>query len=233
MSLVILVSVATSRAQSAEEIIGKYVEAIGGQDLLAKITSLYMETTMDVMGMEGVSKTTILNGKGMLQETEMMNTLSTTCYTSKGGWTVNPMAGITTPESMPESQYESGKSQIYIGGPFIKGSSEGYQFELVGRETIGGKSAYRIRMTQPGGMTSSYLFDPDTYYLIQSNMEIESQGQSMALEITYSDYRKTELGYVMPFVTDINVDNQISLSSVVDRVEFNKPVDMKIFSMPE
>ncbi len=233
LSLVSLFFMASTFAQSADDVIGNYVKAIGGQKLLSKITSLYMESTMDVQGMEGMTRTTILNGKGMLQETDIMGSVSSTCYTDKGGWSINPMAGISSPEPMPESQYESGKFQIFIGGPFVKGASEGYQFEMTGRESVGGKSAYVIKMTLPDGTASTYLFDPDTYYMIRSTMEIDAQGQVMELEVNYSDYRKTEAGHMMPFSVDINVNDQFTLNTVVQKVEMNKDVDPAIFAMPE
>jgi len=57
----------SSSAQTADEIIGKYIQAVGGKDKLTKITSLYTESTVDIMGMLGTIKSTTLNGKGMRQ----------------------------------------------------------------------------------------------------------------------------------------------------------------------
>jgi hypothetical protein len=69
----------TVSAQTADEIISKYVEAVGGKDLLTKITSVYTESTMDIMGMQGNVKTTTLNGKGMRQDMDISGTTITTC----------------------------------------------------------------------------------------------------------------------------------------------------------
>jgi hypothetical protein len=70
-------------AQTADEIISKYVQAIGGKDQLAKFTSVYTESTMEIMGMQGILKSTTLNGKGMKTEMDIMGNIITTCYTDK------------------------------------------------------------------------------------------------------------------------------------------------------
>jgi hypothetical protein len=80
-------------AQTADEVIAKYVKAMGGKEQLARITSVYTESKADIMGMESVQKTTILNGKGYKTEIEIMGSVITTCITETGGWSINPMQG--------------------------------------------------------------------------------------------------------------------------------------------
>ncbi len=107
LALIALFCAVAVSAQTADEIIGKYVQAIGGKDTLNKITSIYTESIMDVMGTQAAVKTTTLNGKGMKQEIDIMGSLMTTCYSDKGGWSINPMTGATLPEDMPEAQYKT------------------------------------------------------------------------------------------------------------------------------
>ena len=59
-------------AQTAEGIIEKYLQVIGGKEQISKIKSLYVESAMEVMGMESTVKVTILNGKGYKSEMEIM-----------------------------------------------------------------------------------------------------------------------------------------------------------------
>ena len=46
-----------SQAQTADEIINKYIEAIGGKDKLAQLKTKTIESTTQVMGNEGPSST--------------------------------------------------------------------------------------------------------------------------------------------------------------------------------
>ena len=230
--ITLICSVAVS-AQTADEIISKYVQAIGGKDLLTKITSVYTESTIDVMGTQGPVKSTTLNGKGMKQEIDVMGSLMVTCYTDKGGWSINPMTGATAPEDMPEAQYNSGKDQITVGAPFIDYAEKGYKAELAGNEAVGAVNAYKLNLIATDGTSSVYYFDPNTSYLIKSIQMIEMQGQMIDNQITYSDYRQTE-GYAVPYKMEMNIaGGQFQMAMTVNKVELNKPVDEAIFSIPQ
>jgi hypothetical protein len=223
----------TISAQTADEIINKYVQAIGGKDLLSKITSVYTESSMDVMGMQAAVKSTTLNGKGMKQEIDVQGSLMITCLTDKGGWSINPMAGGTTPEDMPAGQYNSGKEQIVVGGPFVNFAEKGYKVELMGTEAVGAVNAFKIKMTSPDSISAVYFFDPNTFYLIKSLQETEMQGQKMDNEITYSDYKQAD-GYSMPYKMDMVIaGGQFTMTMAVTKVELNKPVDETIFAKPQ
>lgn len=220
-------------AQTADEIISKYIQAIGGKDLLTKITSVYTESSLDVMGMEGNVKTTTLNGKGMRQDMDISGSVITTCYNDKGGWSVNPMTGGTSPEAMPESQYNSGKDQIVVGAPFINYAEKGYKAELVGNEAVGTVNAYKIKLTTPDSTSTFYFFDPGTSYMVKTIQQMDMQGQMTDNEITYSDYRQVE-GYAAPYKMDMNIaGGQFQMAMTVSKVELNKPVDETIFTKPQ
>jgi hypothetical protein len=223
---------ASASAQTADEIVGKYIQAIGGKDVLNKITSVYTETTMEVMGMSITGKTTVLNGKGMKQEMDVMGSTMTTCLTDKGGWSINPMTGGTDPVDMPDEQYNSSKSQINVGGPFLNFAEKGSKVELLGTEAVGAVNAYKIKMTDAGNKTSTYFFDPTTFYLVKSIQQADNQGQMVENTILFSDYKTTN-GYAMPYKLDMDMGGQMTMTMTINKVELNKPVDEAIFSKPK
>ena len=102
--LVLVLIGALLSAQTADEVIAKYLDAIGGKKTLNKIKSTYVEMTMDLMGMQGTSKTTTLSGVGVKQEVDIMGSTIVNCITNEGGWTINPMMGGTTPQEMTADQ---------------------------------------------------------------------------------------------------------------------------------
>ncbi len=223
----------TISAQTADEIINKYVQAIGGKDLLSKVTSVYTEGSIDAMGTQITFKTTTLNGKGMKQEMDVMGSPMITCFTDKGGWSINPMTGGTAPEDMPANQYNSGKEQIVVGAPFVNFSEKGYKTELLGTEAVGDVNAFKIKLTSPDSISATYYFDPNTSYLIKSISESEMQGQMIDNVITYSDYKPAE-GYTLPYKMEMVIaGGQFSMTMAVTKVELNKPVDEAIFAKPQ
>lgn len=232
LSIVALFCAAFISAQTADEIIAKYIQAVGGKEKLSAITSLYTEGKMEVMGMEGIMKSTTLNGKGSKQEMEIMGAVITTCYTDKDGWSINPMAGSTSAETMPEAQYNSGKEQIFIGAPFVFYTEKGYKAELLGNEDVAGSNAYKIKLTSPENVSAVYFFDAETALLTKTIQQAEMQGQMMENEIIYSDYRDTD-GTLQPFKMEMSVaGGQFTMTSTITKVELNKPVDEAFFAKP-
>ena len=59
-------------AQTADEIIDKYVQALGGKDKLTSIQSIVMQGKVSAQGMEIPVSTTILNNKGSKVEFSVM-----------------------------------------------------------------------------------------------------------------------------------------------------------------
>ncbi len=233
LTFIALFCAVTVTAQTADEIIGKYIQALGGKDLLNKITSVYTESTMDIMGTQGTLKSTQLNGKGIKQEMDIMGSIITTCFTDKGGWSINPMTGATSPEVMPETQYNSGKDQLGVGAPFINYAEKGIKVELMGTEPVGGVNAFKIKMTNPENISALYYFDPNTFYLIRQVQQTEMQGETIDNVMTLSDYRTTE-GYLMPYKVEmVMAGGQFSMTMAVTKVELNKPVDEAFFAMPK
>jgi len=233
LAFIALFCVFTVSAQTADEIISKYVQAIGGKDVLSKITSIYTESIMDVMGMEAAVKSTTLNGKGMKQEIDIMGSLMVTCYSDKGGWSINPFTGMGSSEDMPEAQYNANKDQIGIGAPFLDYAEKGYKAELLGTEAVAGVDAYKINLTAPDSTSSVYFFDPNTFYILKSVQESDMQGQMVENIIIFSDYRQTE-GYSMPYKMDMDMaGGQFMMTMKVDTVVLNVPVNDSIFVKPQ
>ena len=219
-------------AQSSEEIISKYVQAIGGKKNLRKIQSLYTESEADIMGNPSFQKVTVLNGKGYKMEMEIMGAVITSCITEDGGWSINPMTGGSTAEDMTEDQYDETRSQIFVGGPFTVFGDLGYKAEALGNETVGNVNAAKVQLTTAGGTSSLHFFDPGTGYLIQSIQESDMQGQMVETVISFSDYKEVD-GIKLPHTVSLDVGGgMFEMISNVTKVEVNKTVDPAIFIKP-
>src|SRR4051794_22441895 len=105
-----------SNAQTAADIINKYIDAIGGKDKLENMKSIVMTGSMNVMGNEAPLTISVLNGKGYKSEVDFNGQKIVQAFTDKGGWSINPMAGNAAPQPIPDDQFQAGKDQIYIAG---------------------------------------------------------------------------------------------------------------------
>jgi hypothetical protein len=59
------------------------------------------------------------------------------------------------------------------------------------------------------------------------------QDQDVTITTRLSDYRKTELGYVVPYAIDVDLGGQFQLTIAVKKVELNKTIDPAVFTMPK
>lgn len=217
-------------SQTANDIISKYIQVIGGKDRLSKITSIYTESTIEAMGAQGIIKSTTLNGKGMRTNIEIAGYNIISCYTDKEGWSINTMIGESSAKIMPPAQYNLGKDQIIIGSPFINYAEKGYKVELLGTDTV--VNAYKIKFTSPDSILSVYFFDTRTFYLVQAVSQSVAVGQIVESIANYSDFRQTD-GYTIPYKTELYVGGQYANEMKVTKIELNKPVDELIFKKPE
>lgn len=232
LTLVAFLGAVPATAQTADEVISKYVEAIGGKDQLTQISSLYMEGVLDVMGNQGSIKLTTLSGKAYKQEIDVMGTVIVYCVNDSSGWSINPMAGTGSPEDMSPEQYKASREQIYIGGPFVDFAGKGYSAELIGQETVGDINTNKIKVTSPDSLETYYFFDPETNYLVKSSQQSEMMGQLMDITTNFSDYQKTEAGYALPYKIETDYGGQFFLVTTVNKVEVNQPVDPAFFAKP-
>ena len=232
LSIITLFALQMVSAQTADEIVGKYIDAIGGKDQISKVTSMFIEGSLDVMGGTGTIKHTILIGKGAKDEIDVQGTSVTMCVTDSAGWSINPMTGNYNAEYMPPEQYKASKDGIYLGGPFVDFANRGYKLELAGQQTIGTMNANKIIVTSPDSVSTQYFFDPETGYLVQVVQTSNMGGQAMDITVGFSDYKKTDAGIAVPYKIETNYGGQFFLTETVTKVDINQPVDPAIFVKP-
>ena len=83
----------TAKSQTADEIINKYIDAIGGKENWKKINSLKMEGQVEVQGLEIPFTMQAINGKGVRTDGEFQGNSFIDITTPTKGWSQNPMAG--------------------------------------------------------------------------------------------------------------------------------------------
>ncbi len=217
-------------AQSADSIINRYIDSIGGKDRLAQISSVHIQASASMMGTDAPVETTMLNGKGYRSEVQFNGQTIVRVYTDKGGWTINPFEGGGDPQAMPEDEYKAGKGDLYVGGALYN-----YAVNHAGKADLEGTdgNAYKIVYTSPDSATTTFYIDTASYLLTKMVGTGQMQGQQVDVTSTLSDYKKVDGGILMPFTLNVDFGGNFSMTSTVKSVDVNKPVDEGIFAMPK
>jgi hypothetical protein len=214
---------------SADEVVAKYVAAIGGKDAINQVKSISLETSVQVMGNDAPSTTVIVDGVGYKTETEFNGSKIVQCFTDKGGWVVNPMSGAADPTPMADDEYNEGKGQIHVGGELYDYAAKGSKVELLGKDP----GVFKIKLTTKDKVETTYVIDAKTYLLKSLSRKGKMQGQDVDVDTDFSDYRKTDVGYLMPYAMAVDFGGQFSLNVTVKKVELNKAIPAGTFDMPK
>ncbi|HEY4156006.1 MAG TPA: hypothetical protein VGM24_11280 [Puia sp.] len=217
------------RAQTADDIINKHFEAIGGKDKIGQVKSIRMENTVSAMGNDGPSTISAISGKGYRVDTDINGQKIIQVYTDSGGWSVNPFMGATTPTPLPEEMYKQNRDQIDLSGQLYNYAAKGNKVELAGKEN----GAYKLKVTNADSVETDYYIDSANYYLVKLTRSVSMMGQTMEVTSTFSDFKKSDFGIVYPYTIEISYGEQFSLTSKVNKLEINPEIDPKIFEMPK
>ena len=140
------------------------------------------------------------------------------------------MAGSNEPQAMPDEQYNAGEDQVYIV-PFLDYAARGSKAESLGQEKLGEVNTYKIKLTNKKGSSTTYFIDATTYYIVQTVKTAQMMGQQMDVIASYSDFKKTDYGWVSPQAIEINFGSQFSMTGKVSKIEVNPPVNATAFEM--
>ncbi len=227
----------STNAQTVDEIINKHIEAMGGKAKLSSITSIYMEGTSVMQnGAEITQKTWKVNGKLLRTEisSAMFNVI--TVVTDKEGWRQNPRNGGAF-EAMTPEMVTTMQTQMDCAGPLVDYAAKGHKAELIGKEDVEGVECWKIKMTYKNGNEASYFLDPATYYILRMSSKggamgfgggrgVTGGGADQERKLDYSDYRKTEDGFIFPYkMTLVGFGGGV----FYEKIEINKPVDPRAF----
>jgi hypothetical protein len=224
-------SISSLKAQTVDEIVSKYVDALGGKSIISSIKTVYVESSISVMGKDAPCTTYIINGKGYKNELDFSGTKIVQCITDKGGWAINPMTGSAEATAIPDEQVKASQAQLQVGGPLYDYAAKGNKVELAGKDTSGGRTSYKVKL-KTEGVEIIYFIDASTYYINKAVSKFSVNGQDIESTASFSDYRKTDFGYTMAFVQKVALP-QFALDITNKKVEVNKAIDPAIFEMPK
>jgi hypothetical protein len=225
---ILLLSIVTAtsiQAQTVDEVIAKYITAMGGKDKLLALTSTVMQASLSVQGQDIPVTISQVHNKGQRAQFTIMGMENYTIMTPTEGWMYFPIQGQTKPEAMPAAAVKEGVDLLDIQSPLLNYKEKGHQLELLGKEDVEGTECFKLKLKMKGGAEQTIFIDPVNYYILKTISKSKATGQEVEQTQTFSNYKKLDSGYVFPFAFTGNAPGEI----VVSKIEVNVPVDEKLF----
>ena len=221
--MALLVSVFTF-AQTAEEIVAKHIEAVGGAASWKKVNSLYYEGKMTVQGAEVNVTLTVLNGKGSRQNISVMGMTGYQIVTPAAGWNFMPFQGQTTAEAMTADELKQSADDLDVQGKLVDYKSKGHTVEYLGKDDVEGTECFKLKITTKAGNVETVFIDPKSYYVVRSVVKRTANGQESDVPSDLSNYKKLPEGIVVPFSITLPFGEL-----VISKAEVNKQIDESTF----
>ncbi len=215
----------TATSQTADEIINKYIDAIGGKENWKKINTLTMEGNVEVQGLQIPFSMRAVHGKGVRTDGEFQGNFFIDITTPTKGWSQNPMAGKATLQPLSEDELKLKVDELDVQGPFIDYKEKGSTVEFLGKDEEDGNEYFKIKLTTKNNNETTYFFDTKTYLVYKQEALAKQQGQDIKVVVKSLDYQSVDGGVKMPFKMD-----QGQMMLVAKKYTINAPLDEKIFS---
>jgi photosynthetic reaction center cytochrome c subunit len=211
---------------SAEQLLEKYVEALGGPQAVAKVTSFVGKGTVDIEGQKSPIEVYVQAPGLRAVIMHLPDGDSAETYDGHSGWIIAPGEPV---RAMGRSALDGAKMDADLG--FAVHVQQHFPPLRVGfRTTIGERGANVVMGSNEGKLPVKLYFDERSGLLARLVRYIESPVGRDPVQIDYEEYRDVG-GLQVPFrwsVAQLSRRYTIQL----DQVQQNVPIDHATFAKP-
>src|SRR5262245_65778968 len=175
-------------AQTAEEIIAKYVKTIGGAEKIEAIKTL--RRTGKFTGGGGFEAVVIQENKRpqmTRQEFTIQGMTGVTAYDGRSGWKIEPWGGKKDAEALGEEELKQIQVNADFDGPLVNYQQKGNKVEFVGAEPVEGTDAIKLTVPLKNGDVRYFFMDTDYYVPIKVEYKMMVRGAEREFETSLGD----------------------------------------------
>ncbi len=214
---------------TVDQILEKYVQAVGGREAIKKLSTRVMKATQEIstMGLkaevEGYQKAP---DKLLVVVTVPGHGASSEGFDGTTGWSNDPMSGLRRKGGAELARMK----RDYDLYKDINLKQHYPRMVVKGRVEVAGRQAYVVEATPAEGAAEKMYFDAETGLLIRQDGLLESPQGSLPVEYYFEDYREVD-GVKIPFTTKL-VNPAMTAVIKLKEVRHNVPVDDARFQIP-
>jgi hypothetical protein len=219
-------SFTTAQAQTAEEIVTKHLEAMGGIEKLRTINTIVMEGSMNLMGNDVPMKVYVKHNFAMRQEIEFMGLKNYFLFRADSAWTFVPAQGQQNPEPLPDEAVKKTVNALDAQGELVDYKAKGHTIESLGKEDVEGTECYKIKVTYKNAEQATLFIDAKTFLLVQKYEKTTVNGQEAEATTKYSNYTKHSSGMMFAMTME---GGALPGAITFTKIDVNPVIDPAVF----
>jgi hypothetical protein len=230
-----------TKAQTADEIIQKYIQNLGGAEKLNSVKSFEMKAKVDYGGMSiPVDMISLRDGRTVTKISFQGQEMIQGAFDGTTSWGTNFMT--MKPEKSDAETTENVKRSAGLDfmTPMLDYKTKGYLVDLLPNETIEGVECFKLKVTKKPQVVEGvdvpniefYYFDKENYVPIVVEAEIPSgQMKGQISQTVFSDYQEVQ-GIYFPFSMTNKLKDGDGQTIVFESIELNKTYEDSLFKFP-
>jgi photosystem II stability/assembly factor-like uncharacterized protein len=220
-------------AQSVDEIIAKYIATIGGTEPLHSVKTVRRTgKAMAGGGFEIVMRQENKRPNSVRQEMSMMGLTGVIAYDGQHGWKIEPWSGKKDAEPLGEEELKAILEDADLDGPLVNYQQKGNRVEFLGRETVEGTDALKLKVTLKNGDVRIYYMDTDYYVPIKIESKRMVRGAEREYEMVLGDYKQVGGIYWPHSIETSPKGSNEKLKLTFEKIEVNVSLDSARFRKP-
>jgi hypothetical protein len=225
---------ALSRAQTADELIAKNIEARGGLEKIKAIKTIRATGKIKSFGGRVLSMGEENARPDLVRVTTTVQGMTAIqAYDGSTGWQVEPFGGKKDPELMGEDSLRDLLLDADFDGPLVDYKEKGSTVEYLGHDVVDGDDALRLKVTLKNGDIIYDYLDPDTFIEIRREIQQFIRGSVRERVESLGSY-KPVAGVMFPFAIATGSRNAPDAqTTAVQKIEVNVNIDPADFAVPE
>ena len=220
-------------AQTADEIVAKYIKTIGGLDKIEAVKTMRETGKFHGGGGFEAGVAQLKKRPDMIREEfSIQGMVGVNAYDGKSGWKIEPWEGKKDPEPLGEEEMKSIVEDADFDGPLVNYAQKGNKVEYAGMEPVEGTDAYKLKVTLKNGDVQYYYMDTDYYVPIKIDTKRFVRGEEREYETSLGDYKEVD-GVYYPYSTETNAKGSQDKSKItIEKIEVNVPLEDSLFVEP-
>lgn len=232
--LIMAFFISNAKAQTADDVINSYINAIGGMDKLKSVQSAKVTGKFGSGAMDFPFTSLYKRPMKMKMEMQIQGMTMIQAYDGTIGWSLNPFQGARDPEKMSEVDTKSVRDNADFEGKVVNYKEKGSKVELIGKEDFEGTEVYNIKLTDKDGDVSNFFFDASSYLLLKESSKRKVGPKEINIDVIYGNYKATD-GYLYPWSVEIKAPDAPmgSQKATIESITLNVPTEDADYAMPE